>query len=96
MTDSVKNCLCFHMGLIQHETLFFTIFSKIANFTSKIEGFGQVYSGYFLGESSNLILDMYRDIGQPVEFYFRGGARYPPLTAKLQYKLTKPCVITIV
>ena len=54
------------------------IFSKIANFTSKIEGFGQVYSGYFLGESSNLILDMYKNIGQPVEFYLRGGCMGPP------------------
>ena len=26
---------------------------------------------------------MSRNIGQPVKFYFRGGARDPPLTAKL-------------
>ena len=59
------------------------IFSKIANFTSEIRRFGQVYTGYFYGETLYLILDMSRNIGQPVKFYFRGGARDPPLTAKL-------------
>ena len=59
------------------------IFSKIANFTSEIRRFGQVYTGYFDGETLYLILDMYRNIGQPVEFYFRGVHGTPPLTAKL-------------
>ena len=63
--------------------LFFMIFSKIANLTSEISRFGQEYTGYLDGKTSYLILDMYRNIGQPVEFYFRGGARDPPLTAKL-------------
>ena len=62
---------------------FFTIFSKIANLTSEISRFGQEYTGYLDGETLYLILDMSRNIGQPVKFYFRGGARDPPLTAKL-------------
>ena len=83
MTKGVKCCLCLHMGPLSHEMLFFTIFSKIANFTSENQQFGQVYTGYFLGNPPNLILDMSRNIGQPVEFYFRGGAWDPPLAAKL-------------
>ena len=71
------------MGPPEHEMLIFTIFSKIANFTSEIERFGQEYTGYFLGNTSNLLLDMSRNIGQPVEFYFRGGAWDPPLATKL-------------
>ena len=32
---------------------------------------------------------MYRNIGQPVEFYFRGGARDTPLATKLLCKFEK-------
>ena len=77
------------MGPPEHEMLIFTIFSKIANFTSEIERFGQEYTGYFLGNTSNLLLDMSRNIGQPVEFYLRGGAWDPPLATKLCVKSTK-------
>ena len=89
------------MGPPEHEMLIFTIFSKIANFTSEIERFGQEYTGYFLGNTSNLLLDMSRNIGQPVEFYFRGGAWDPPLATKLHdyftdgqnYILSTPIII---
>ena len=54
--------------------------------------FGQEITGYFLGNSSNLLLDMSRNIGQPVEFYFRGGAWEPSLGAKLIHMRTdNPC-----
>ena len=59
------------------------IFSKIANLASEIQRFGQVSTGNVDGNSSNLLLDMSRNIGQPVEFYLRGGAWDPLLTAKL-------------
>ena len=75
------------MGPPEHEMLIFTIFSKIANFTSEIERFGQEYTGYFLGNTSNLLLDMSRNIGQPVEFYFRGGAWEPPFSTRLHLKI---------
>ena len=45
---------------------------------SEIRQFGQDYTGYLDGETCYLILDMSRNIGQPVKFYFRGGAREPP------------------
>ena len=66
-----------------HKMVIFMIFSKIANLASEIQRFGQVSTGNVDGNSSNLLLDMSRNIGQPVEFYLRGGAWDPLLTAKL-------------
>ena len=66
-----------------NKMVIFMIFSKIANLASEIQRFGQVSTGNVDGNSSNLLLDMSRNIGQPVEFYLRGGAWDPLRTAKL-------------
>ena len=59
------------------------ILSNSANLSLEIGPFHDFGTFFHLAESSNLKLDIFRHTGQPLEFYFRGGAWGVPLATTL-------------